>query len=199
MTHHAGGTNSGELGGLVFRGDCRYADKLAYYGDRLENLSLNQPIKASGKLAMRRGVSDSTTLIGFFHAERSMQVSNSQSSGFPMNFLGAAIEGPSSQGFYFYPVYRFVAGADGYARSDDLPRVMPDAKARNWRIEFSPSSSSGDASIVAELDDRKSVLVIPREHLATDVRFNRFGLVTTWIDGNGQHVYFDDLSHTFRQ
>jgi hypothetical protein len=30
-------------------------------------------------------------------------------------------------------------------------------------------------------------------------RFDRFGLVTPWIDGNGQHVYFDDLSYTCRQ
>ena len=34
-TQHAGGKAAGELGGLVFRGDCRYEDKLAAYGDRL--------------------------------------------------------------------------------------------------------------------------------------------------------------------
>jgi hypothetical protein len=30
-------------------------------------------------------------------------------------------------------------------------------------------------------------------------RLDRFGLVTTWIDGNGQKVYFDDLTYTARQ
>ena len=29
---------------------------------------------------------------------------------------------------------------------------------------------------------------------AAGARFNRFGIVTTWIDGNGQRVYFDDLT-----
>ncbi|MFN0052502.1 MAG: hypothetical protein ACKV0T_09930 [Planctomycetales bacterium] len=28
---------------------------------------------------------------------------------------------------------------------------------------------------------------------------DRLGIVTTWIDGNAQHLYFDDLNYTFRQ
>jgi hypothetical protein len=31
------------------------------------------------------------------------------------------------------------------------------------------------------------------------VRFNRFGLVITWIDGNGQRVSFDDLTSACAQ
>ena len=34
-TAHAGGRARGELGGLVFRGDCRDPAKMACYGDRL--------------------------------------------------------------------------------------------------------------------------------------------------------------------
>ena len=67
-SQHAGGSARGELGGLVFRGDCRSADKLAAYGDRLAPLSLAKPLKASGKVSLRRGVSDSTTLLGFYHS-----------------------------------------------------------------------------------------------------------------------------------
>jgi hypothetical protein len=36
-------------------------------------------------------------------------------------------------------------------------------------------------------------------HKVVDAQFDRFGLVTPWIDGNGQHVYFDDLRYTCRQ
>jgi hypothetical protein len=32
-----------------------------------------------------------------------------------------------------------------------------------------------------------------------DTRVDHFGLITTWIDGNEQHAYFDDLTYTFRQ
>lgn len=51
-TRHAGGKATGELGGLVFRGDCRFKDKLAAYGDRLEDLTLEKPLKASGKVVI---------------------------------------------------------------------------------------------------------------------------------------------------
>src|SRR5207302_4513691 len=30
-------------------------------------------------------------------------------------------------------------------------------------------------------------------------RFDRFGIVTTWIDGNAQRLYFDDLTYTCAQ
>jgi hypothetical protein len=33
-------------------------------------------------------------------------------------------------------------------------------------------------------------------HKTPETRFNRFGIITTHIDGNGQTVYFDDLAYT---
>src|SRR5207249_618978 len=86
----AGGRN-GEIGGLVYRGDCRYRGAMACYGDRLETLTLDGPLRASGRVSLRRGVSDSTTLIGFFHSQDSMTSNPSQSSGFPKSFLGVAV------------------------------------------------------------------------------------------------------------
>ena len=65
--------NSGELGGVIFRGDCRYPDEMACYADRLESLSSDKPLRASGKVCLRRGVSDSGVLIGFFNSRESMQ------------------------------------------------------------------------------------------------------------------------------
>src|SRR5262249_2370353 len=80
-TQHAGGKAVGELGGVIFRGDCRFGDKMASYADRLEELSLDKPLRASGKVCLRRGVTDSTVLIGFFHSEDSMAVNASQDNG----------------------------------------------------------------------------------------------------------------------
>src|SRR5262249_43507826 len=59
-TGFAGGAGRGELGGLVFRGDCRFPDKLACYGDRLATLTLDRPLRVSGRVCLRRGVTDST-------------------------------------------------------------------------------------------------------------------------------------------
>jgi hypothetical protein len=198
-TQFAGGKGQGELGGLVFRGDCRTAEKLAYYGDRVAGLSSAKPLRASGKVALARGVSDSTSLIGFFHSQESVKVSDSQSSGFPMNFLGAAIEGPSREGFLFYPVYRFAGGDASYARGDDLPHILPDGKPHDWSLVYEPGAAGGNGGIVVTFDGQEARLDIARGNDDKPTSFDRFGIVTTWIDGNAQRVYFDDLSYTARQ
>jgi hypothetical protein len=197
-THFAGGKQRGELGGVVFRGDNRYAERLAYYGDRLQTLSLARPLRAAGKVSLRRGVSDSTSLIGFFHSQKSVEVSPSQSSGWPMNFLGVAIEGPSREGFLCYTAYRFPNGADGHARGDDRPHILPDGRSHDWSLEYDPAGADGRGRIVVLFDGRRVELDLQEGHVKSPAEFDRFGIVSTWIDGNAQHVYFDDLSYTWR-
>ncbi len=106
-THFAAGKGRGELGGVIFRGDNRDPDKVAYYGDRLETLTPAKSIRAAGKVAMRRGISDSTSLIGFFHSKKSIAVSDSQSSGWPINFLGVVLEDRAERVFLFIPLIAF--------------------------------------------------------------------------------------------
>jgi len=195
-THYAGGLRGGELGGLVFRGDCRQADRLAAYGDRLAPLHLDKPISARGKFAMRRGVSDSTVLLGFYHSQESLQVNPSQASGLPRAFLGVAVEGPSREGFFFSPACwsRAVQAAAGYGSA---PRVVPDGTSHDWSLDYRPGGSGG--AIVVTLDDQRVVLELPVEVRRERVAFDRFGIVTTWVDGNAQEVFFDDLEYTHRQ
>ncbi len=49
------------------------------------------------------------------------------------------------------------------------------------------------------MDGKTVRLDLGAGHKAAGARFDRFGLVTTWIDGNGQRVYFDDLTYTTGQ
>jgi hypothetical protein len=198
-THHADGKAAGELGGLVFRGDCRYRDRLAGYGDRLATLTMDKPLSASGKVALRRGVSDSTTLLGFYHSEDSLAVNESQSSGLPSSFLGVAVEGPSREGFLFYPAYRVGGDGQGYANGDDRPHILPDGKAHDWSLKYDPMAANGNGRIVVTFDGAKVALDLGKGHRKTRAQFNRFGLVTTWIDGNAQRIYFDDLTYTCGQ
>jgi hypothetical protein len=194
-TSHAGGKAAGEMGGLVFRGDERFPGKMAYYGDRLRPLTLERPLKASGRVVLRRGVTDSSVLIGFFHSTESLRISQAQASGFPENFLGAAIEGPSREGFLFYPVY--AVDRDGEAaqgsRDPGCPRIYPDGVSHAWTLEYA------DGILTVALDGRAVSLPMSPEHRKLGARFDRFGLVTTHIDGNGQEVYFDDLTYTWTQ
>jgi hypothetical protein len=36
-------------------------------------------------------------------------------------------------------------------------------------------------------------------HKSAGAQFNRFGIVSNWVDGNGQVVYLDDLIYTVSQ
>jgi hypothetical protein len=197
-TRHAGGRGAGELGGRIFRGDERDPERLAYYGDRLERLTMEKPLKASGKVCLRRGVTDSTSLVGFFHSKDSLRVSRAQASGFPENFLGVAIEGPSREGFLFYPAYG--VDREGQARYADAaarpPRILPDGRSHDWTLEYTPA---GGGRITVTLDGHSVSLEVRREDRDVGARFDRFGIVTTHIDGNAQNVYLDDLSYTWRQ
>jgi hypothetical protein len=200
-TSYAGG-QGGEIGGQTFRGDSREefnGSRMAFYGDELnETLSLNQPLHAEGKVAFRRGVSDSTTLIGFFHSEDSVRSNNSQNSATPENFVGAAIEGPSAEGFYFYPTYGLDqegVRADGGRGTPTPPFIYPDGDSHLWTLDYDPSANAGRGRITITLDGQAVALNLDAGHKQIGAHFNRFGIITTHIDGSGQTVYFDDLMY----
>jgi hypothetical protein len=195
-TRFAGGNAVGELGGLVFRGDARDRARMAAYGDRLNLLNLNDPLRASGKVALRRGVSDSTTLLGFYHATDSLAVDPAPVSGWPKCFLGVAVEGPSRDGFLFYPAYRTRGNESGYANGSDRPPILPDGTSHDWSLTYDPTAAAGRGQVTVTLDGRKVGLDLPFGHKAAGAGFDRFGLITTGIDGNGQRIYFDDLTYT---
>ncbi|MFO0842251.1 MAG: hypothetical protein U0797_07605, partial [Gemmataceae bacterium] len=142
------------------------------------------------------GVTDSTVLLGFYHSKESMTSNPSQSFGLPRSFLGVGVEGPSREGFYFAPLYRVNGDGQGHAHGKATPRILPDGRPHEWSLEYSPT---GDGEITVTLDRRSVRLGLKKGHKATGARFDRFGLVTTWIDGNGQLIYFDDLTYTCKQ
>ncbi|MCI0746232.1 MAG: hypothetical protein L0Y58_12580 [Verrucomicrobia subdivision 3 bacterium] len=200
-TSHAGGQMPGELGGLIFRGDCREPARMACYGDRLARLTLHKPLEARGKVSVLRAISDSTASIGFYHSRHSMQTNPSPKSSIPMDYLGINIEGPSGEGFFFYPVYR-THSDDGGALGDNggkSPRIFPNRKVHDWFLRYDPNGANGNGQITVGLDDRTCTLDLSPGHKAIGAAFDRFGICTPWIDGNSVTVYFDDLSYTASQ
>jgi hypothetical protein len=197
-TQHAGGMKPGELGGLIFRGDCREPSRMASYGDSIGPLNLNMPLKARGKMAVLRAISDSTASIGFYHSKHSMQSNRSQKSSIPMDYVGINIEGPSSEAFFFYPVYR-VHGDEEKALGHDggrAPRIYPDRRVHDWFLDYDPQGANGNGRITVGLDDKTCTLDLGAGHKATGATFDRFGICTPWIDGNSVTVFFDDLAYT---
>jgi len=198
-TGFAGGKARGEMGGRIFRGDCRYPASMASYGDAVGPLTLERPFRASGKVAMTRGVSDSTTLFGFFNSKESMRRNDSQKDAIPESVVGIHIEGPSSEGFYFYPVYRVHGGESRSSRVRECPRIHPDAARHDWRLEYDPEGAGGKGRIIVSLDGKRASFDLEEGAKTRGTRFDRFGIVTSWIDGNSQDVYWDDITYTAEQ
>ena len=197
-THHAGGKAAGELGGLIFRGDCRDPNRLAAYGAKLLPLDLNTPLIARGKVCMKRGVTDSTASIGFYHSKWSLRANPGQDQATPMDYLGINIEGPSSEGFFFYPVYRG-QGNDtkaGLANSGTRLRIYPDGSVHEWSLRYDPEEGAGIGRITVTLDARECTLNLDATDRMSGASFDRFGICTPWIDGNSVTVFFDDLEYT---
>ena len=208
-TNYSGGKARGEMGGLTFRGDIRLPEGVNFYADRIELLNLEKPLKASGKLALRRAVQDSSTLIGFFHSPDSVTINpdsprspRSWTDYVPRNFFGVAIKGPTREGYFFHPTYRLNGDEGGGNPSNTIPncpRIGPDGKSCDWSFEYDPTGAGGNGQIIVTLDGQSAMLDLPAGHKTAGARFNRFGIVSNWIDGNGQVVYFDDLWYTVRQ
>lgn len=201
QTHYAGGTRAGELGGLIFRGDCREPARMAAYGDSLATLTLKSRLEARGKVAVLRAISDSTASIGFYHSKHSMRSNPSQKHSIPMDYLGINIEGPSGEGFFFYPVYRTHSDA-GIALGSNggkSPRIYPDRQVHDWFLRYDPAGANGRGRITVGLDDQTCHLDLAPGHKDIGATFDRFGLCTPWIDGNSVTVFFDDLTYTSAQ
>ena len=170
---------------------------MAFYGARLQELTLARPLKGSGKLALRRAVSDSDVLFGFFHAEHSLNSGGSDRNSTPPDFLGFSIGGPSREGFMIAPVYR-VHGSERKS-ADRGPYIYPDGAAHDWTFAYSPGAPGSGGIATLTLDGERVTLAMPAQHKSLGAHFNRFGLISTHTDGNGQHIYFDDLTYTWSQ
>jgi hypothetical protein len=79
------------------------------------------------------------------------------------------------------------------------PRIFPDGASHDWTLEYDPPAADRSGSIVVSLDGERVSLPLSRDHLAVGAHFNRFGFISTHTDGNGQHVYLDDLTYTWTQ
>ena len=198
-TNFAGGKKKGELGGQIFRGDCRYPERMGCYGAKIGPLTLDKPIKASGKVAMTRGVTDSTVLFGFYNQAQSMRSNPSQDQGVPESVLGIHLEGPSAEGFLFYPVYRLKGTDARVSAYREFPHIHPDGKSHDWSLEYDPAGADGKGQITVTFYGTSKTFDLHEGDKSRGATFDRFGIVTSWIDGNSVDAYWDDITYTVAQ
>jgi hypothetical protein len=127
-----------------------------------------------------------------------MKVNSSQENGLPESFLGISTDGPSREGFLFAPVYR-IRGRDRGHVARAAPHIYPDGSAHDWTMEYSPTGAGGKGQITVTLGKQSVILDLAKGHQSAGAHFNRFGLITTWVDGTSQTIYFDDLTYTSKQ
>ena len=181
-TAHAGG-RPGEIGGAVWRVESTEPEDSAYYATPVEGLTLNDPLHASGKVAMTAAAADSGVLIGWFN-EATFRGAP------PMNFLGVFVEGPSRIGHYFRPVFN--SSDDIKAIISDGPVIHADSLPHTWTLDYSPETSR----IEVTLDGVEIALDVPPEARKGNAAFNRFGMLTWLRGGHFVKVYLDDLAFT---
>ena len=68
--------------------------------------------------------------------------------------------------------------------------------SHDWTLDYDPDANGGLGGITVSLDGQAVTLNLDPGHKEIGALFNRFGIITTHIDGNGQTVYFDDLTYT---
>jgi len=98
--------------------------------------------------------------------------------------------------FLFAPVYRTRGRNHGHA-ARAAPHIYPDSAIHDWTLEYDPLAAGGKGQIT--LDKRSVSQNLANGHKTAGARLNRFGLITTWVDGNSQTIYFDDLTYTCKQ
>lgn len=73
--------------------------------------------------------------------------------------------------------------------------IYPDGQSRDWTLDYDPNGNGGTGTITVTPNGRPVTLNLDVDHKQIGAQFNRFGIITTHIDGSGQTVYFDDITY----
>ncbi len=203
-SNHAG-EKAGEMGGVVWR-----SIEPAYYGKKVEALTLGDAMSCSGTLSLVQTPksfmgyqSGATIFIGFFnHREQGWR---------PVNFLGFRLEAwnqPDGATLEVsYGTSRWTAGGafvntSGESQErlvrdlnpDDLRRVAPDGIKHKWELSYDPKGADGDGQLVLTFDGARTTFKLSGEHRRQGAIFDRCGIFAASLPGNEITAYFDDMT-----
>lgn len=178
------GGKRGEIGGLLYSSP----SVPGYYAAKVGTLSLEDRLRASGKIALKQYGPDGGVYIGWFDADKR---------GYPpANILGVLIDGPTSTG----PRFRASAASSdpkvAHVQRDTAPLIPPDGSAHTWKVDYDPAADEGRGVLTVWLDDRKDTFSLPPALRRRGAAFNHFGLFVHEGGGRASLVYLDDLEFT---
>ncbi|MBI3119614.1 MAG: hypothetical protein HYZ00_13045 [Candidatus Hydrogenedentes bacterium] len=182
----AGGA-PGEIGGHVWRIESLTPEHAMRYGRPVGNLTLAQPLRASGRIVLTGAGADSALLLGWFNPLTAIGAP-------PPNFMGALLEGPSRAGHYFRPA---AGSSTGQALvAGEGPLVYADSVSHTWSIAWDPAANGGAGRLTTQLDDSSVALDVPAEFRKASAALAQFGVLSWHTGGNFVEVYLDDLEFT---
>lgn len=169
----------------------------AYYATPVGPLTLDQELRAEGRLAFTAAGSDSGVYLGCFNGEAKRNKDTPDHAEAPKSLLGVAIEGPSRIGHYFRPDY---SGGGGGKDAPNLnttgPLIRPDGQPRRWSLHYDPAAAGGNGRITVTLDDEKVELELKPGVRKSGATFDRFGFSNIQTGGHHVKVFIDDVKFT---
>lgn len=201
-THFAGG-KKGEIGGELYNVEPNDPHH-GFYADEVGQLTLDDPVHFSGKIAFTEGSTDAGMFFGYFRAADQLRElppnipGAKEIPGWPQpNVLGIVVDGPAKVGWYFTPT---VAAADRHLFRDKTGVVfLPTRAHRTFNVDYDPTANDGVGCITVALDGEKPFsLPLTREQRKSGAAFDHFGLMTFRRGGKFSTLYFDDLIYTTR-
>jgi len=197
------GGQKGEIGGQFY--NVEPIDPLhGYYADDVGRLTLDDPIRFSGKISFIEGSTDAGMFFGFFRAEDEKRelppnARDQITPGWPQaNTLGVVIDGPARIGWYFMPVC--TAAQRDLSRNTSGHVFLPTRAHRTFDFDYDPLANNGVGRITVTLDGEPPfTLDLEPAQRKAGATFDRFGLMSFRRGGKYSTLFFDDLTYTTRR
>jgi hypothetical protein len=187
------------LGGVIFRDE-----KPASYSVDVGQLSLEDPLRASGKILLQSAAADSGFCLGWFNAAAKRNHQFPEHERRSSDYLAAMIEGPSRVGHYFRAAYSTSASAgiidgDDVSGAGSLPILRCDGKVHDWQLRYDPNGAGGLGEIEVVFDQQRRTFPLRPGDRKQGATFDRFGIFN--IQSGGHHVQFsmENLEFTARK
>ena len=215
QTHWAGGESPGEAGGTIWRNEV--IDPMhSYYADPVGKLTLDDPIRFSGKLAFVNAATDGDAIIGYFNEKERMKEFTGGNRIYPTDLaeqlggrnrihlgfdqrgsripgsMGFSLGGPTTVGFYFA---LFCTPTETTSSMVNGPVIMPDGRLHTFSFDYNPATGKA-GRITASLDGETFSLDLSSEQREAGATFDLFGLTMPRQGGKWATVYIDDIEYT---
>lgn len=188
------GDKPGEIGGRFWGTEVQ--DPLqGFYATDIGEMSLEDPIKFSGRISFTEGAVDGRMLIGYFNKEEKMAPVQGEYKGNPPNqYLGLEVMDQTAQGYNLTAV---CSPRQNISTEKRGPIIIPDRIARKFTFDYNPSAGKY-GRIIVTLDNDKFSYDLTAEQRKTGSKFTRFGLLNPRKGGKYVDVFFDDLVYSSR-